>query len=128
MKFAKIAVVLFASSLLTMPLFSQTPAVSAKTLPASNNGWPTYNGDYSGRRFSHLSKINESNVKSLTLAWSHRISPSGGGSYASRISATPLEVGGVLYFSVPNFVWAVDARTGVEVWHYDWKSKGGRAI
>jgi alcohol dehydrogenase (cytochrome c) len=30
--------------------------------------WPTYNGDYSGRRFSPLSKINASNINSLSLA------------------------------------------------------------
>ena len=31
--------------------------------------WPTYNGDYSGKRFSTLSKINASNVADLGLAW-----------------------------------------------------------
>ena len=35
---------------------------------------------------------------------------------------------GVLYFSVPNFAWAVDARTGQELWHFDWKNTGGSAI
>ena len=34
--------------------------------------WPTYNGDYSGRRFSPLDQINESNVSSLALAWAFR--------------------------------------------------------
>ena len=52
----------------------------------------------------------------------------GGNAFASRISATPLEVDGVLYFSVPNFAWAVDARTGQELWHFDWKNTGGSAI
>ena len=27
--------------------------------------WPTYNGDYSGRRFSPLTQINSSNVQAL---------------------------------------------------------------
>jgi alcohol dehydrogenase (cytochrome c) len=31
--------------------------------------WPTYNGDYSGRRYSSLTQINKDNVKSLKLAW-----------------------------------------------------------
>jgi hypothetical protein len=35
----------------------------------STESWPTYNGDYSGRRFSTLTKINASNVKHLSLAW-----------------------------------------------------------
>src|SRR5436190_20393009 len=34
--------------------------------------WPTYNGDYSGRRYSTLAKINQSNINSLGLAWVYR--------------------------------------------------------
>jgi glucose dehydrogenase len=30
--------------------------------------WPTYNGDYSGKRFSSLQQINKSNVHTLALA------------------------------------------------------------
>ena len=42
------------------------------TKPATD-AWPTYNGDYSGRRFSTLSQINQSNVTHMTLAWIFRI-------------------------------------------------------
>ena len=41
------------------------------TRPATD-AWPTHNGDYSGRRFSTLSQINQSNVKHLQLAWVYR--------------------------------------------------------
>ena len=34
-------------------------------------------------------------------------------------------IDGVLYFTVPDHVWALDARTGRELWHYAWQSKGG---
>ena len=34
-------------------------------------------------------------------------------------------VNGVLYFAAPDHVWAVDARSGQEVWHYQWNTKGG---
>ena len=34
-------------------------------------------------------------------------------------------VNGTLYFSAPDHVWAVDARTGREIWHYFWKTRGG---
>jgi alcohol dehydrogenase (cytochrome c) len=34
-------------------------------------------------------------------------------------------VNGVLYFSAPDHVWAIDARTGREIWHYFWRTKGG---
>jgi alcohol dehydrogenase (cytochrome c) len=86
--------------------------------------WPTYNGDYSGRRFSTLSKINDSNINSLSLAWVYRLN-AGSEAMGGAIKATPLLVNGVLYFTIPDHVWAVDARTGREVWHYGWQSKGG---
>ena len=40
--------------------------------PATDS-WPTYNGDYTGRRFSTLTKINDANVKALSLAWVYRL-------------------------------------------------------
>ena len=81
--------------------------------------WPTYSGDYSGRRFSTLSKINESNVSSMSLAWVYRVN-AGGGPFGAAIKATPILVDGVLYFTIPDHVWAIDARTGREIWHYAW--------
>ncbi len=88
------------------------------------DSWPTYNGDYSGRRFSTLKQINDGNVASLSLGWVYRIN-GGDDPYAGVIKATPLVVNGVLYFTAPDKVWAVDARTGRELWHYTWQSKGG---
>lgn len=90
-------------------------------LYAIGNDWPTYNGDYSGRRFSDLTQVNASNIKSLTLAWTY---DSGG----VPIKATPLMVGGVLYFTVPDHAWALDARTGRELWTWTTKSRGGTHI
>src|SRR5580658_6283430 len=46
----------------------------AKLLKPATDAWPTYNGDYSGRRFSTLRQINQLNVKSMTLAWIYRAS------------------------------------------------------
>ena len=45
-----------------------------------------------------------------------------------QIKSTPLMVNGVLYFTVPDHVWAVDARTGEELWHYDWVDQGGHLV
>ena len=79
------------------------------TLPDSTaavkGSWPTFNGDYSGRRFSPLAQINQTNVGSLKLAWAFQ-------THAAALKSTPLEVGGILYFAVPNRVWAIDAKTG----------------
>jgi glucose dehydrogenase len=93
--------------------------------------WPTYNGDYSGRRFSPLTQIQTSNVHQLSLAWMYRVKIAGGamrGVGEPDIKSTPLMVNGVLYFTIPDHVYAVDARTGAELWHYDWVDKGGHLI
>ncbi len=93
-------------------------------LPAQS--WPTYNGDYSGRRFSPLSQINSSNIGSLSMAWMHRVDVRElRGIPNVQIKSTPLEVNGVLYFTVPDHLWAVNARTGERLWQYTWVDKGG---
>ncbi|HZQ55184.1 MAG TPA: acido-empty-quinoprotein group A [Bryobacteraceae bacterium] len=112
-------------------------------LKPPTNAWPTYNGDYTGRRFSPLSQINQSTIKTLNLAWVHRVMPGevpgsivgglgpaarGGGSSefgGPQIKSTPLMVNGILYFTTPDNTWAVDARSGRELWHYFWRTTGG---
>ncbi len=47
------------------------------TKPATDS-WPTYSGDYSGRRFSSLTQINQTNVKNLGLAWVSHLTPGAG--------------------------------------------------
>ena len=37
-------------------------------------------------------------------------------------------VNGVLYFTIPDHAWAIDARTGEEIWHYSWQDKGGHLV
>ncbi|HWE00561.1 MAG TPA: hypothetical protein VG345_16025, partial [Bryobacteraceae bacterium] len=113
-----------ASFLCSAVVFGQglNPA-ALKNKPA--NAWPTYNGDYSGRRFSDLDQINTSNVQNLALAWAARFTSTNG---SVTIKATPLLVNGVLYFSSPNNVWAADVRTGRELWHYQYPPNTGSTI
>ena len=87
---------------------------------APTDSWPTYNGDYSGRRYSPLAEINASNIGGLALAWFCRIANVGAqrGVGNPKITATPLMVNGILYFTIPDHVWAIDARTGRQIWHY----------
>ena len=87
--------------------------------------WPTYNGDYSGRRFSPLKQINQETIHNLALAWAFSTGLVSGGGNINSIKATPLMVDGVVYFTMPDHVWAADARTGKEIWNYEWMSKGG---
>jgi alcohol dehydrogenase (cytochrome c) len=103
-------------------LFGQALDTSILTKPPAGT-WPMYNGDYSGRRFSALTKINDANVKNLSLSWLYRVNAGPG--LGSNVSSTPVLVDGVLYFTVPDHAWAIDARTGREIWHHAHQSKGG---
>jgi len=103
---------------------AQTGLDPAKLLNPGTDSWPSYNGDYSGRRFSTLTKINDGNIGALSLGWVYRMNPGGGGNPGS-IKGTPLQVNGVIYLTAPDHVWALDARTGREIWHHTWQSKGG---
>ncbi len=102
---------------LPAPFLAAQGLDSAALLGPAADSWPTYNGDYSGRRFSTLGQIHAGNVGSLPLAWVFR-------TQAAVIKSTPLEVNGVLYFTAPDNVWAVDARFGREIWHYQRPSEG----
>ena len=119
-----------------------------KPLSAS---WPTYNGDYTGKRFSALTQVNKTNVKNLTLAWMSQLTPGtdstpsngrresvplitggeGVGNINIRsgsIKGSVLAVDGVLYVTMPDNAWALDARDGHQLWHYYWKTRGGTHI
>ncbi len=107
---------------LAAAVFGQGSLDPAKLLQPPTDAWPTYSGDYTGRRFSPLRKINSSNVNNLSLAWLYRIPA---GLSAGSIKGTPIEVNGVMYLTIPDHVWAIDARTGRELWHHVHQSKGG---
>ena len=115
------------------------------------DSWPTYSGDYTGKRYSSLTQVNRLTVKNLTLAWTIGLTPgpgAGGGRGGGRgnviiggegtidfppgggsgIKGTPLMVDGTLYVSTPDNAWAFDARDGRELWHYYWKTRGGTHI
>lgn len=104
-------------------LFADGPLNPSAILKPTPGTWPTFHGDYSGRRFSPLNQINATNVKSLSLAWVARAST--GDSSHEPIKATPLVVNGILYFTLPDHAFAIDARSGRQLWSYKWESKGG---
>ncbi len=95
---------------------------SSQLLNPAPDTWPLYHGDYSGRRHVHLTQITPQNVGNLTLSWAFQTGQSAG------IKSSPLLVDGVLYFTVPDNVWAVDARSGHMIWHYHRPSTSGDHI
>jgi alcohol dehydrogenase (cytochrome c) len=113
-------------ALVTFAIALAQDLTTEQLLKPSTEMWPTYNGDYSGQRFSPLKQINDSNVYNLGLFWASRFT----GAAADRvvIKSTPLLVNGILYFTSPNNVWAVDARSGRELWHYQYPANTGSTI
>ncbi len=109
--------------LVILALSARMPIAAAQGLDATallkpaTDTWPTYNGDYSGARYSTLDQISAKNIDSLTLAWAFR-------THGHVLKSTPLEVNGILYLTAPDNVWAVDARFGREIWHYQRQSEG----
>ena len=81
------------------------------TRPVGAN-WSSYNGDYTGRRFSGLHEISPANVAQLRAAWAFHPGNS------QRLEATPVVIRGVMYVTSANDVFALDARTGRVVWHH----------
>jgi alcohol dehydrogenase (cytochrome c) len=78
----------------------------------SGANWLSYNGDYSGRRYSSLDQITPENVAQLRAQWVFHAPKSG------ELEVTPVVVNGVMFVTAANDAYALDARTGRTVWHY----------
>jgi quinohemoprotein ethanol dehydrogenase len=85
----------------------------------SGEEWISYNVNWSEQRYSPLDQINASNVSRLGLAWYLDI-PAAPGRPQTHQEGTPLVHDGVLYNIAPwSVVYAVDGRTGKEIWRSD---------
>lgn len=74
--------------------------------------WPTYHGHLSGNRHSPLRQINTGNVSQLAPKWIFPIPNS------RRLQVTPVVVDGVMYVTAANRAYALDARSGRQIWRY----------
>jgi alcohol dehydrogenase (cytochrome c) len=119
----RVVITTVAAAALSMTVLAQGGLDPARLTTFAPDSWPTYNGDYSGRRYSPLEQITTANVKALSLAW---IFQTAGSTFA--VKATPLLINGVLYLSTQDNAYAIDARTGRERWHYVWKTLGGNHL
>jgi quinohemoprotein ethanol dehydrogenase len=112
---------LFASTTLLVAacgrLPHQSPTIDDARLRGAEQdrgNWLTYGRTYSEQRFSPLKQINISNVGTLGLTWSYPLKVDRG------VEATPLVVDGVMYVtSAWSIVYALDAKTGKELWVFD---------
>ncbi len=81
---------------------------------AAPGDWLSHGNGPGEQRFSALAQIDEHNVARLGLAWSYATGTNRG------LEATPIEADGVLYATGSwSVVFALDARTGRELWRFD---------
>jgi alcohol dehydrogenase (cytochrome c) len=82
-------------------------------LPADGSRWLTFGGDYTNQRHSPLTQITPQNVGQLVPRWTFQTGTLG------NFETTSLLRDNVLYVTGPqNVAWAIDARTGRQIWRY----------
>jgi PQQ-dependent dehydrogenase (methanol/ethanol family) len=81
----------------------------------------TYWGDLGGKHYSTLNQINTANVKNLQAKWAVQMPGDG------IVESIPLVVDGIMYSTGPvgtsAAVFALDAKTGRQLWRYDRRQK-----
>ena len=139
----------FAAALVPVAVIGQGPTPTGVVDPASllkplAEDWPSYSGDYTGRRYSTLTQVNRTTVKNLTLAWVSRLNGTftdavaaggrgttivggvGTGEFTNtNVKGAILKANDTLYVTSADHVWALDARDGREMWHFAWRTRGG---
>ena len=96
------------------PSLAPAPGVQASQLLSRTikDDWPSYNGDYTGRRFSSLTQITPQNVRHLQAQWVFHSRNAG------ILEVTPVVVKGIMYVTASNDAYALNAQTGQILWHY----------
>jgi alcohol dehydrogenase (cytochrome c) len=77
-----------------------------------DKNWLSYNGDYTGRRYSKLEQINVANVGKLRAQWVFHAPNS------DSLEVTPVVVDGLMFITSANDAYALDSQTGRMIWHY----------
>ena len=74
------------------------------------------NGNYAQTRFYPAKQINQKNVKNLHVAWIYQTD------VKESLETSPIVVDGVMFVTTSySHVYALDAKTGRELWHYNHK-------
>ena len=111
------AAVAEASSPLEARIRAATGAIDDARLrdaDADVGNWLTHGRTYAEQRYSPLDQITTQNVSKLGLLWSYDLGTKRG------VEATPIVIDGLIFATGPwSVVYAVDARTGQEIWKYD---------
>ncbi len=95
------------------PAFGQIDAEALASSQQDNESWLMYGRNYSAWRYSPLDEIDTESVRGMVPAWIFQSGVSG------KFQTTPLVHDGVMYVTGPsNHAWALDLKTGRELWHY----------
>ena len=88
-----------------------------------SRSWLMVGGDYNSQRHTQATQITSGNVASLAPQWVFQTDLPG---FPGRgFETTPVVVDGVMYITGNNnHAWAIDARTGRQIWHYQRKLPG----
>src|SRR6266705_466751 len=82
-------------------------------LTPDGSRWLTFGGNYSNQRHSPLTQITPANVDRLLPRWTFQTGTLG------NFETTSLFRDNILYVTGPqNVAWALDARTGRQIWRY----------
>jgi quinoprotein glucose dehydrogenase len=74
--------------------------------------WPVFGHDPGAMRYSPLKQINTKNISRLQRVWTFHSGKPGS-------ETTPVVVGGVMYFTQPNGIFALEPETGKLIWHFE---------
>ena len=82
----------------------------------SVNNFLLTNGNYAQTRFHPARQIERGNVKNLHVAWIFQTD------VKESLETSPIVVDGIMYVTTSfSHVYALDAKTGVQLWHYNHK-------
>lgn len=83
------------------------------TAQENNGNWLMYDRTYNAHRYSSLKQINQKNVSRLQPLWTFQTGVLDG------FECTPLIIDGIMYVTTPwNHAYAIDCKTGSQLWHY----------
>jgi len=97
---------------LTQPQAPVTQAEIDAIKHPKKGEWPSYNGELAGNRHSPLDQVTRRNVSKLQLQWNFSVPFTG-------LEATPVVIDGIMYVTGNNQVYALNGKTGSEIWRYE---------
>ena len=103
---------------MTSPVGVAVQSGGSGSAPAAKD-WATVGGDWGNARYSMLGQITAQNVTKLGGAWMSQKFDQ-----AASSRAMPVVKDGMIFFTIPPAVYALDAKTGASVWRF--QAGGGR--